>query len=76
MAMAPFRLLATAAAAGARRGIPVAQIPCTLYTQPMGLIRGTAQLSNPTRPEPQGLEVSGHADPGAVHLCIPVHVAT
>jgi clan AA aspartic protease len=41
----------------------------------MGLIRGTVQLSNPTRPELQGLEVRVLADSGAVHLCIPEHIA-
>ena len=41
----------------------------------MGLIHGTVQLSNPTRPELQGLEVRALADSGAVHLCIPEHIA-
>ena len=41
----------------------------------MGLIHGTVQLSNPTRPELQGFEVSALADSGAVHLCIPEHIA-
>ena len=41
----------------------------------MGLIYGTVQLSNPSSPELQGLEVRALADSGAVHLCIPEHVA-
>lgn len=41
----------------------------------MGLIRGTVSISNPTRPELAALEVSALADTGAVHLCIPEHLA-
>ena len=41
----------------------------------MGLIHGTVQLSNPSSPELQGLEVRALADSGAVHLCIPEHIA-
>jgi clan AA aspartic protease len=41
----------------------------------MGLIRGQVLLSNPTRPELQALQVSALADSGAVHLCIPEHLA-
>ncbi|MDA0887488.1 MAG: clan AA aspartic protease [Cyanobacteria bacterium] len=41
----------------------------------MGLIRGTVSISNPTKPELAGLEVSALADSGAVHLCIPEHLA-
>jgi len=41
----------------------------------MGLIRGTFQLLNPLRQELAPLEVSALADTGAVHLCIPEHVA-
>jgi hypothetical protein len=41
----------------------------------MGLIRGTVTLGNPTRPELAPVEVSALADTGAVHLCIPEHVA-
>ena len=41
----------------------------------MGLIYGTVQLSNPSRPELLGLEVRALADSGAVHLCIPEHIA-
>ena len=41
----------------------------------MGLIRGTVSLSNPTRPDLAPLEVSALADSGAVHLCIPEHLA-
>jgi clan AA aspartic protease len=41
----------------------------------MGLIRGTFSLSNPTRPDLAPLEVSALAVSGAVHLCIPEHLA-
>jgi len=41
----------------------------------MGLIRGTFQLLNPLSQELAPLEVSALADAGAVHLCIPEHVA-
>ena len=41
----------------------------------MGLIHASLQLLNPSNPEVQGLEVSALADFGAVHLCIPEHVA-
>jgi hypothetical protein len=41
----------------------------------MGLIRGSFSLSNPTRPDLAPLEVSALADSGAVHLCIPEHLA-
>jgi clan AA aspartic protease len=41
----------------------------------MGLIRGTFQLLNPLSQELAPLEVSALADTGAVHLCIPEHVA-
>ena len=41
----------------------------------MGLIRGTVSISNPTKPELAALEVSALADSGAVHLCIPEHLA-
>ena len=39
------------------------------------MIRGTVSLSNPTRPELVAVEVSALADSGAVHLCIPEHLA-
>ena len=41
----------------------------------MGRIRGTVSISNPTKPELAALEVSALADSGAVHLCIPEHLA-
>jgi clan AA aspartic protease len=41
----------------------------------MGLIRGTFQLLNPLSQELAPLVVSALADTGAVHLCIPEHVA-
>ena len=40
-------------------GLPAAK---TFYADHMGLIHGTAQLSNPSRPR-------------AAHLCIPEHIA-
>ena len=39
------------------------------------MIRGTFQLLNPLSQELAPLEVSALADTGAVHLCIPEHVA-
>ena len=47
----------------------------TSYPDSMGLIRGYFTLSNPTRPDLAPLEVSALADTGAVHLCIPEHLA-
>ena len=41
----------------------------------MGLIRASVTLLNPTEPGLHGLEVSALADSGAVHLCIPEHLA-
>ena len=41
----------------------------------MGQIRGTVQLSNPSRSDLVAIEVSAQADSVAVHLCIPEHVA-
>jgi clan AA aspartic protease len=41
----------------------------------MGLIRGFVQLLNPSRPDLHPIEVSALADTGAVHLCIPEHLA-
>ena len=41
----------------------------------MGLICATVTLLNPTEPDLLGLEVSALADSGAVHLCIPEHLA-
>ena len=45
------------------------------YRGAMGLIRGSFSLSNPTRPDLAPLEVSALVDSGAVHLCIPEHLA-
>jgi clan AA aspartic protease len=42
---------------------------------PMGLIHASVQLLNPSNPDVQGLDVRALADSGAVHLCIPEHVA-
>jgi len=39
------------------------------------LIRGCVQLLNPSRPDLHPIEVSALADTGAVHLCIPEHLA-
>jgi len=41
----------------------------------MVLIRGVFILSNPSKPELASVEVSALADTGAVHLCIPEHLA-
>ncbi|WP_250544705.1 clan AA aspartic protease [Synechococcus sp. LA31] len=41
----------------------------------MGLIYASLRLLNPTHPEQQGLHVRALADSGAVHLCLPEHVA-
>ena len=41
----------------------------------MGRIRASVTLLNPTAPALKGLEVSALADSGAVHLCIPEHLA-
>jgi clan AA aspartic protease len=41
----------------------------------MSLIRGLFVLSNPSRPELAPIEVSALADTGAVHLCLPEHLA-
>ena len=45
------------------------------YGGAMGLIRGSFSLSNPTRPDLAPMEVSALVDSGAVHLCIPEHLA-
>ena len=45
------------------------------YGGTMGLIRGSFSLSNPTRPDLAPMEVSALVDSGAVHLCIPEHLA-
>lgn len=41
----------------------------------MRLIQAKLQLLNPTRPEVEGLDVNALANSGAVHHCIPEHVA-
>jgi clan AA aspartic protease len=41
----------------------------------MGITRATIQLRNPTRPELPPLHVEAVVDTGALHLCIPQHVA-
>ena len=45
------------------------------YANQMSFIHGTVGVSHPSRPELQGFEVSALADSGAVHLCIPEHIA-
>jgi clan AA aspartic protease len=41
----------------------------------MGLVRTTLQLRNPSKPELAPIRVDALADTGALHLCIPQHVA-
>lgn len=41
----------------------------------MGITRTTLTLSNPVHRELAALEVQALADTGAIHLCIPEHVA-
>lgn len=41
----------------------------------MGITRTTLTLTNPVRRELASLEVQALADTGAMHLCIPEHVA-
>src|SRR5918998_662278 len=41
----------------------------------MGLVRTTLTLGNPKRPDLAPLEVQALVDTGAVHLCLPEHVA-
>lgn len=41
----------------------------------MGLTRTLLVLSNPVRPERAPIEVAALADTGALHLCLPEHVA-
>jgi clan AA aspartic protease len=42
----------------------------------MGLIFADLRLANPARPELAELDAKALADTGALHLCIPEHVAT
>ncbi len=41
----------------------------------MGLVYADIDLKNPREPQLAGLKVSALVDTGAVHLCIPEHVA-
>lgn len=41
----------------------------------MGLVTTKITLRNPRYPEQQPIEVDAMADSGAVHLCIPQHIA-
>jgi clan AA aspartic protease len=42
----------------------------------MGLIYATISLRNPRRPELDAVSIPALADTGALHLCIPQHIAT
>ncbi|MFZ9288658.1 MAG: clan AA aspartic protease [Vulcanococcus sp.] len=46
-----------------------------MESRAMGLIHAAVTLLNPTCPELKSLEVRALADSGAVHLCIPEHLA-
>ncbi len=41
----------------------------------MGLIHADLSLSNPRKPELKPMQVRALADSGALHLCIPKHIA-
>jgi len=41
----------------------------------MGLIRAALRLANPARPELEEIDALALVDTGALHLCIPRHVA-
>jgi clan AA aspartic protease len=41
----------------------------------MGLVRTKLTLANPKRPELEPLEVDALVDSGALHLCVPEHIA-
>jgi clan AA aspartic protease len=41
----------------------------------MGIIRSTFKFSNPVRAELQAIDVDCLVDTGAVHLCLPEHIA-
>ncbi len=41
----------------------------------MGLTMATLLLSNPKHPELSAIEIDALADTGALHLCIPEHIA-
>jgi clan AA aspartic protease len=41
----------------------------------MGLVRTKISLGNPKRPDLAPIEVDALVDTGALHLCIPVHIA-
>ena len=41
----------------------------------MGIIRSTFRFSNPVRAELQAIDVDCLVDTGAVHLCLPEHIA-
>ena len=47
----------------------------TVRLRDMGLIRTTLTLSNPRKADLAPIEVRALADSGALHLCIPEHVA-
>ena len=41
----------------------------------MGLVRTKLQISNPRRSDLQAIEVEALVDTGALHLCVPEHIA-
>ncbi len=41
----------------------------------MGLVKAEIQLKNPTNPNIVALSITALADTGALHLCIPEHIA-
>jgi len=41
----------------------------------MGIVRTKLTLANPVKPELSSIEVESLADTGAMHLCIPEHIA-
>jgi clan AA aspartic protease len=47
----------------------------TLKEYNMGLIRTTITLNNPAKQDVQPIDVNSLVDTGALHLCIPEHVA-
>ena len=45
------------------------------WSQSMGIVRAQIELSNPSRPDLNSMIVDSLVDTGALHLCIPEHVA-
>ncbi len=44
-------------------------------SQPMGLVTTMITLRNPRYPDQESIETEALADTGAVHMCIPEHIA-